>query len=103
MILPTYEIRRFCLSPPHSRTYQPYLVSSGRQASHAMTEVYAKPVNIIAMSFHTRKVTVEPSVPLTDQIPIGANYDSIDIIQSPKHNSDNESIDIHGLPARGCF
>ena len=49
------------------------------------------------MSFRMVKVTVGPSVPLKDQIPIRANYANIEIIHKPKHNSDNENIAIHGL------
>ena len=41
------------------------------------------------MSYHMGKVTVGPSVPLTDQIPIGTKDVNIDIIHNPKHNSDN--------------
>ena len=64
---------------------------------------YAKPANIYSNILRMGKVMVGPSAPLTDQISIGANDGNIDIVHIPKHNSDNENIVIHSLPACGCF
>ena len=72
----------------------------GRQTCQALKKCTLSQLIYIAMSCVLLRLTVRSSVPLTDQIPIGANAVKIDITHNPKHNSDNENIGIHGLPAR---